>query len=222
MKYADKKIHEKAKAFFLTLVVATFAWTVPSWAVAGVQPTLCQKAEKTFFNCTLERSGKVVSLCGSDGAHKAWLQYRMGRPGQALELTVPSRLDDPEMNSTFFFSGLEATRDGSYSGVSVWFRHADTLYDLSTSQNHQYRENGDDASSIGIWHATNRQQRGLSLSCRRPSSSALLFQAGQVVEAMAPAWHQWRITTFDYWGAAGESEERGRAAARVAREAAVR
>jgi len=204
----------------LLLLVVAFTGSMQLQAVAGEQATQCHAPENTFFNCVLQTSGKVVSLCGSADSAKPWLQYRMGRPGQTPELVVPSRLDDPEMHSVFFYDVPSATRDGSYWQVGVWFRHADAYYELVTSQDHQFQEVGDDRSAVDVWAGANLHKRPVELACRRTSSSAQLIQAGHLVEVMAPNWHHWGISPYDWGSYAAKNEAHDRSAAEAASGAA--
>jgi hypothetical protein len=200
----------------LLLLAVAFAGSAQLQAIAGEQATLCDTPENAFFNCILRASGKVVSLCGSADRAKPWLQYRMGRPGQTLELVVPSRLDDPEMRSVFFYDLPSATRDGSYWQVGIWFRHADAYYELLTSQDHQYQEDDDDRSAVAVWGGANLNKRPVEQECHRTSSSVLLIQAGDVVKAMAPKWHHWGISPYDWGSYARKNEAHERAAAEAA------
>jgi len=194
-------------------MAVAFAGSVQLKAVAGEQATLCNVTEKTLFSCAMRASGKIASLCGSVDLAKPWLQYRMGRPGQTPELVVPSRLDDPEMRSVFFYDLPSATRDGSYWQVGIWFRHDDAYYELLTSQNHEYREDDDDRSIVNVWVGANLNKRPRELVCRNVSSSVLLIQAGDLVKMMAPKWHHWGLSPYDWGSYAEKNEARDRAAA---------
>jgi hypothetical protein len=160
--------------------------------------SLCTADETTFFSCRLARSTKVASLGGRAGAPRPWLQYRIGVPGQAAELLVPKSIDDPDMGSRFFFDGPAATRDNSFWSVGVWFENVDTIYELQTWQEHEYREGGDTASGVIIWHSLRPQERGRIVQCDGPSSSATLEAARDVVEAMSPPWHGWAVSPEDW------------------------
>lgn len=70
------------------LIALTFATVLlSSPALAGPQ-SHCEPNEKTWLNAAVGKSGKIVSICGSDAAEAGWLQYRFGRPGDA-ELVYP-------------------------------------------------------------------------------------------------------------------------------------
>jgi hypothetical protein len=52
--------------------------------------SLCTKDEQIIFSCSLKRSAKIASLCGSRDLAKdrGYLQYRFGLPGK-IELEFP-------------------------------------------------------------------------------------------------------------------------------------
>ena len=54
-------------------------------------PSLCRVDEQAFFACSIARSTKIVSLCGSRYVdhRRGYVQYRYGKPG-ALELQFPA------------------------------------------------------------------------------------------------------------------------------------
>ena len=204
----------EARKLHMLLMAAVLAGGVPLQAVANEQATLCHASEITFFNCTIRASKKLVSLCGSDNETKPWLQYRMGRPGKILDLVVPSRVDDPDMRSIFFYDLPSATRDGSYSEVGIWFRHADAYYELVTSQDHMYQEGKDDRSMLLVWAGMDLNKAPRVIECLGTSSSDLLIQAGHLVEVMAPKWHNWGISPGDWIFLEGR-EAHDRAAAKA-------
>jgi len=67
----------------------------------SLSETHCHRGEITYFSCQIQKSKKVVSLCGaafrsrrSDGfLADAWIQYRFGVVGN-VELEFPKRRDD--------------------------------------------------------------------------------------------------------------------------------
>jgi len=80
---------------FLVSVLCAFLLAYHS----GVEPSLqkgslCVEGEKVVFSCVIQKSAKVVSLCGSPDLAKdrGYLQYRFGLPGK-LELEFPQQKD---------------------------------------------------------------------------------------------------------------------------------
>ena len=53
--------------------------------------SLCTQGEKVFFNCSVKRSAKLVSLCASGDVSKTrgYVQYRFGTPDK-VELEYPA------------------------------------------------------------------------------------------------------------------------------------
>ena len=79
----------RSVVFILTVIIfvgGLFARTRPT------PPTnsLCKTDEQVIFSCTLKRSAKIVSLCGSNDLSKdtGYLQYRFGLPAK-IELEFP-------------------------------------------------------------------------------------------------------------------------------------
>lgn len=69
---------------------------IPCISIAGdVLQTHCNQAEKTVFNCRVDNSSKVVSLCRSQNLQGdgAYLQYRFGKPGK-IELEYPQQREN--------------------------------------------------------------------------------------------------------------------------------
>ena len=87
----------------VALLLSIFAVAFSSSAGAGT-PTHCKKGEVTYFSCKLQRSYKVVSLCGSQDIENSspggWLQYRFGSVANP-EFTFPPRKE----NSITYFKG---------------------------------------------------------------------------------------------------------------------
>ena len=79
----------RAVVFILTVIIfagGLFAQTKPTRPTN----TLCTRDEQIIFSCTLKRSAKIVSLCGSNDLTKdtGYLQYRFGLPAK-IELEFP-------------------------------------------------------------------------------------------------------------------------------------
>ncbi|MFL6678066.1 MAG: hypothetical protein ACJ8IK_06965 [Burkholderiaceae bacterium] len=175
----------------------------------------CNDGETTFFACRLEQSSKVAVLCGHAGPRRSWLQYRFGVPGHPPELLIPSTAEDQEMTSTFFVDGPSGSRDGSWSGIGVWFQNSGATYELRTSQETDDRNQSNTASNILVWpHFLTK--RPTSLSCAETSSSEGLTAAGEVIAAIAPEWHGWGVSPEDWslWAQKRDTARRAAAAAK--------
>jgi hypothetical protein len=59
--------------------------------------SLCTADEQVIFSCSLQRSGKLASLCGSKDLDKTtgYIQYRFGLP-EKTELEFPSERSDTQ------------------------------------------------------------------------------------------------------------------------------
>jgi len=198
------------------LVVAVLLGGLPLKAAASNHATFCQASERTFFNCVLQVSGKVASLCGSADAARPWLQYRVGHPGKVPELVVPADVNDPEMRNTFFYDVPSGTLDNSYWQVGIWFRQADAYYELLSAQDHPYQKGHGDRSAVYVWFGETVHGAPHDLACRKASSSESLMQAGKIVEQMAPKWHQWSASPWDWGASLRKLEATGRAEADAA------
>lgn len=63
--------------------------------LAATTQSLCLAGEKTYLSCPVSR-GRTVSVCGSrDPQGRALLQYRVGVPGNNLELRFPDEPSPP-------------------------------------------------------------------------------------------------------------------------------
>lgn len=65
--------------------------------------SLCGKNEQVIFSCLMQKSAKLLSLCGSQelDAQKGYVQYRFGNPGK-IELEYPAERKDTQ--SAFSYS----------------------------------------------------------------------------------------------------------------------
>jgi hypothetical protein len=83
--------------------------------------SLCEKAEKIVFSCTLRKSAKIVSLCASKDLTKerGYLQYRFGLPGK-IELEYPKEREQTQtafkyshnFRAQFDLTEISFSRDG--------------------------------------------------------------------------------------------------------------
>jgi hypothetical protein len=83
--------------------------------------THCSSDEVVLFNCAIGR--RNVSICANDGVELSVVQYRYGKPGQKLEMTLPAKAGIP--NPTVY------GRTESYAGgAASWirFRNANVAY----------------------------------------------------------------------------------------------
>lgn len=72
----------------IRLIALTIAATLFSGPVFADQQSHCEPGEKTWLNAAVTKTGKIVSVCGSNAADAGWLQYRFGEPGDT-ELVYP-------------------------------------------------------------------------------------------------------------------------------------
>jgi len=76
----------------LWLLVSFVGHTVPAGGAPAQNTTasLCRADEQSFFACSVARSTKLISLCGSKSLdnRRGYLQYRYGQSG-AIELQFP-------------------------------------------------------------------------------------------------------------------------------------
>ena len=72
------------------LAIALLA--LPLAATAAGNPSHCAADEMQAFNCRIQNSEKILSLCASADLHTAnsYLQYRFGKPGN-IELHFPAQ-----------------------------------------------------------------------------------------------------------------------------------
>jgi hypothetical protein len=74
--------------------------------------TNCSQTEEIFFNCRIEKSTKVLSICGKTHG-KRYAQYRFGRPGE-VELSYPQFKTGSFSFFDYEFSGTSPNR-GNFS-----------------------------------------------------------------------------------------------------------
>jgi hypothetical protein len=87
-------------------------------------PSLCRADEQAFFACSIARSTKIVSLCGSRYVdhRRGYVQYRYGNPG-AIELQFPQARANTQRvfrYAHYFRAGVERTE--------ISFDHQDYRY----------------------------------------------------------------------------------------------
>ena len=129
-------------------------------AAISYQPSsLCARNEQIIFNCTLQRSTKIVSLCGSKDLTKesGYLQYRFGLPGK-VDLEFPKT----------------RTRTQEQFTYSHYFRYQVDLTEINfTSEGYQYQifdnYNGEEKRKIseaGVRVTAPGKPKDVSLVCR--------------------------------------------------------
>lgn len=179
----------------LFLVLAACAISVCK-PVHAAEPSHCTPDETAYFNCTFKTSGKTASLCGSADPKNRYLQYRFGRINGAMELEVPSSKQDQTMSKTFYFE-YGVTKDRSRSDAIVWFKHADTYYELDYGEdwNKADRVIGSD-STISIWIGEAAGSPKV-MNCERNKSGANLGTAGDLVARIAAPDHHWTLSPWD-------------------------
>lgn len=92
----------------------------------------CESEETTYFNCAVENSNKVISVCGSDGK-KRYLQYRFGKIGD-IEFEFPKKRDG---SISKFYWEVQKEAYGVFSNLS--FKNYSYYYDVSHNINFNHR-----------------------------------------------------------------------------------
>jgi len=153
---------------------------------------MCRAGETRYFDCVVQGTHKVASLCGQDDGVK-WLQYRFGHVGQTPELQVPPTTGDPAVGTTFFYDG-ERTRDGNVESISIWFRNADVIYSLGHVQQHSERP--PEFANITLWQLPMRWPPR-TLSCASPVGARMLAEAYPAIWKMSPPGRLWYMSPQD-------------------------
>ena len=86
----------------LLFLILAMLYSTAGWA----GKTLCEPSETSVFSCTLLRSGKIISLCGSDNLDEkfGYAQFRFGRDDDSsLELKYPSKKDHPRRYFKYYY-----------------------------------------------------------------------------------------------------------------------
>lgn len=156
---------------------------VPLVIAAKVLPTttekkaqtssFCSSEESTVFNCNLGAK-KLVSVCASKDASPArgYLQYRFGRAGSPLELTLPATRMAPPKSAT----GDELTFSG---GGGSWLRFHNGQYGYVVY------------TGIGKWgpKGETREKQGVVVE-RAGKVVARLKCVGKLTSELGPAWFE--------------------------------
>jgi hypothetical protein len=128
--------------------------------------TLCEKNEKVIFSCGMQKSAKVLSLCGSKelDKQKGYVQYRFGQPGK-IELEYPA---ERKSTQTAF----------SYSRYT---RPLVTYLALRFETNgYKYSIHQDDVEDIkppdiGVYiNITPPGKEAIEMKCRQPTTGSLM------------------------------------------------
>jgi hypothetical protein len=181
-------------------------------AALAAPVTLCHADETSYFTCTMGPAHKIASLCGHE-AEPRYLQYRFGRAGQSPELQVPASTSDSAMGTTFFHEA-ERRADGKLTSDSVWFRHADTIYELEYVVTEDEDIGPEFADILLFQTPSTATPRGLS--CASAAGAKSLANAFDLIDAMSPPG---RVAQGSPWDARIADE---RAAAAKAASAAKR
>lgn len=101
-------------------VVAATLFVVSGISVSALASGHCKVSETTYFSCTIAKSTKVVSLCGStlaevisdEAKREPWLQYRFGNIDR-VELVYPKKRGGSV--EKFSFESSQSNRAYNYS-----------------------------------------------------------------------------------------------------------
>lgn len=152
-------------------------------------PTHCSEDEVALYNCTVEGSGKVASVCaiGADaGGHPAThVQYRFGHPG-AVEFVFPAAWRSGNAGASFYFD-TPRTQDGSTQDYYLWFRHGGDIHQIYYRE--EFEGGGeamtDRAAFVSAWRGRDAWYRGdtskgWQFRCINPEAAAGLKSLGAV------------------------------------------
>ncbi len=117
----------------------TAAPVVPTKIVAAG----CSRAEKPIFICKL-KDGDLLSVCATGGTGPAYAQYRIGKPGHAAKLTIPTKAGGtlPKFASVPYSGGGEAQMaftSGSFSYI-VYSRVIRTNFEAGKPNNPKFED----------------------------------------------------------------------------------
>jgi hypothetical protein len=175
----------------LSLLVACLATSSQAFGAEAAR-SHCGIDEVTYFNCVVEDSEKVASVCGSDlGAGAAavgsYLQYRFGVIGNS-EFEFPIKRTSPR--NIFHFQN-QSTRDGSTEDYFLWFRNGAWIYEIyfreefeNCGQTGCATEPADRAAFVSVWRGleawrSGDESRGKRLKCRNPEENETLKKLGE-------------------------------------------
>ena len=147
----------------------------------------CRSDEVTYFNCVVEDSEKVASVCGRELGTRlveaeSYLRYRFGLIGNS-EFEFP--LDKASPGNVFHFEN-QATRDGSTQDYFLWFRNGIWIYEIYYREEFENcgetgcsSESSGQAAFVSVWRGleawrTGDESSGLRLKCRNPGESVLI------------------------------------------------
>lgn len=128
----------------ISLLSFLFAIALPTHCFGG--DTLCKPKEKVYFSCTVNGTGKVISLCGNslNDREKFWLQYRFGT-SKSIELAYPKE------KQLFSESGFKVIR-----------RRTAVSFDMEVSFN-----NGGWSYTVFIWPGNRGNGSGVHVARSR-------------------------------------------------------
>jgi hypothetical protein len=127
------------RALCILLLLSGGVVAQQSAAAESVSGSHCGADETVFYNCLVEGTSKVASVCRQDrsAAHgpAGPLQYRYGPIG-SVEFLFPADSGD----ATRFHFEHQGTRDGSTQDYFLWFRNGKWIYEV------YYREEFEDCT----------------------------------------------------------------------------
>ena len=168
-------------------------------SAANPAASLCKAAETTYFNCSVKKGSKLVSLCGKNkGGAGSYLQYRYGSPGQRPELIYPPAIRDPAMATTFFFDS-SGVKNEARSEAGVWFEYDNTYYELKFNAELSATGNLITAVSEVLQWSGTPGGAPLPTVCKHSRGGENLAAAGSLIEAMSPAGRVWRMSPLDLY-----------------------
>jgi len=133
---------------------------------AAETPTHCNKNEEIYFNCQVEKTNKIASVCGSrsDDERKTlnYVQYRFGSINK-IEFVFPKSTSRKDQTNKFYAtSGI--TADHSLSRSEMSFRNGLWNYRLAYFEEEPDSNNPTQESIIQVWK-TGERNKAIVLIC---------------------------------------------------------
>jgi hypothetical protein len=121
--------------YVIKLILLQSLLTVSSLNYAGThdyhgKTSLCHDNEDIYFNCELENSGKMVSICAKNNASpdNGYVQYRIGT-GRSVDFMFPDKLLSPRNKMSI----ITVSRFRTGMGDHIKFNNGPYTYVLSSA-----------------------------------------------------------------------------------------
>lgn len=172
---------------FLSTVAA------PQLTAGQLAPTShCTREESVHYNCVVEGSRKVASVCGvalskADGVERTYLQYRFGLIGET-EFVFPADFHTATKN---FHFERQSTQDGSTQDYFLWFRNDEWIYQIYYREEFEIctetgcsDERTGQAAFVSAWRGfeawrNGDESNGRSFKCTNPKGNEAFKSLGE-------------------------------------------